>query len=123
MVFSAFDNVRAISERICDKDGSSWIDQLADGSVEAHCSGKVQAGEYAMHILKDVPGLFLTILMLPFLHSNFLGFATPLPDEGKTQWSISVGFGIDSKVDMFSITYLAYIVPNVFDKKDHLLWQ
>ena len=107
VVFSALDNVKSI----CYSGGSDpWIEPLEDGSICPHFSAKGRAGEYAMELLKDVNGLTLTLLTLPFFHSNFLGFATPLPNEGNTQWTISACFGDNSAIDMLSVSDLSYIV-------------
>ena len=79
-----------------------------------HTTGKGRAGEEATELLDSIPGLSLTLITLPFLHSNFLGFFTPLPNEGMTQWTISACFGDHSNIDMFSATDLAYIVRKLF---------
>jgi hypothetical protein len=63
-----------------------------------------------MKLLENVDGLTLTLLTLPFLHSNFLGFVTPLPNDGGTQWAINASFGEDSAIDMLSVSDLSYIV-------------
>lgn len=107
IVFSTLDNVK----RICSEGGGDpWIDPLEDGSICPHFTGKGRAGEYAMKLLENIDGLTLTLLTLPFLHSNFLGFATPLPNEGGTQWSINACFAEDSAIDMLSVSDLSYIV-------------
>jgi hypothetical protein len=72
--------------------------------------GKGRGGEEAVEMLESVPGLTLTLVTLPFLHSNFLGFFTPLPNEGRTQWTISACFGDHSSIDMFSVSDLSYVV-------------
>ena len=76
--------------------------------------GKGRAGEEATELLDSIPGLSLTLVTLPFLHSNFLGFFTPLPNEGTTQWTISACFGDHTSIDMFSATDLEYIVRKCF---------
>mmetsp|Transcript_4794 Transcript_4794/g.10658 ORF Transcript_4794/g.10658 Transcript_4794/m.10658 type:complete len:784 (-) Transcript_4794:145-2496(-) len=113
VVFSALDNVKSICYS---GGGDPWIEPLEDGSICPHYSAKGRAGEYAMELLKDINGLTLTLLTLPFFHSNFLGFATPLPNEGNTQWTISACFGDNSAIDMLSVSDLSYIVPELFDE-------
>ena len=117
VVFSTLDNVK----RICTDSGGGgeggepWIEPLEDGSICPHFTGKGRAGEYAMKLLENVDGLTLTLLTLPFLHSNFLGFCTPLPNEGGTQWSINACFAEDSVIDMLSVSDLSYIVRECMD--------
>ena len=62
-------------------------------------------------------GLNLTLLTLPFVYSNFLGFFTPLPvavgKDGNTsnQWQISASLGDGlNPIDMISVTDLSVVV-------------
>lgn len=77
-----------------------------------------------------VPGLTLTLLILPFLHSNFSKSTIPLPvvaaaadakhastssDERIVQWSISACLGPSSRpLPMVSLSDLRYVVPVLF---------
>jgi len=110
VVFSTLDNVKRICSESSGDGGDPWIEPLEDGSICPHFTAKGRAGEYAMKLLENVDGLTLTLLTLPFLHSNFLGFVTPLPNEGGTQWAINACFGEDSAIDMLSVSDLSHIV-------------
>jgi hypothetical protein len=114
VIFSSLDNVQAIQEESgITPTSPNYIQPLCDGSVVAHFSGKGRAGEYALEKMKQVPGVTLTMITLPFLYSNFKGWAIPLPNEGKIQWTLSAPFG-DKAIDMFSVHDLAYIVCKSF---------
>ena len=69
-----------------------------------------------------IPGLSVTLITLPFLHTNFALSATPLPttSEGRTtQWSISACLGDPSHpLDMLSVSDLRYIVPTLFQHNE-----
>jgi nucleoside-diphosphate-sugar epimerase len=116
VVLSTYDNVQRVCQDVFELTGKTWIEPLDDGSIVPHYSGKGRAGEEAMELLDGMDGLSLTCLTLPFLHSNFLGFFTPLPNAGETQtqWTISACFGDNhANIDMLSASDLAYIVPQV----------
>jgi len=113
VVFSTLDDVQSIN----DESPVPFIKPLDDGSVVPHYSGKGRAGRYALNLLEPHPGLTLTLLTLPLLHSNFLASTIPLPDEGKTQWTISACFG-DAAIDMFSASDLQHIVPGVLENRE-----
>lgn len=112
VILSTNDNVQRVCHDIFELTGKTWIEPLDDGSIVPHYSGKGRAGEQAMALLDNIEKLSLTLLTLPFLHSNFLGFFTPLPNAGETQWTISACFGDnhDGNIDMLSASDLAYIV-------------
>jgi nucleoside-diphosphate-sugar epimerase len=111
VVLSTYDNVQRVCQDVYDLTGKTWIEPLDDGSIVPHYSGKGRAAEQAMELLEGIEGLSLTLLTLPFLHSNFLGFFTPLPNRGETQWTISACFGDSNKhIDMLSASDLRYIV-------------
>ena len=115
VVLSTNDNVQRVCQDVFELTGKTWIEPLDDGSIVPHYSGKGRAGEEAMELLDGIDGLYLTCLTLPFLHSNFLGFFTPLPNAGETQWSISACFGDNhGNIDMLSASDLAYIVRKCF---------
>ena len=65
---------------------------------------------------ENIPEISITLVTLPFLHSNFLGFATPLPNEAKTQWTIEAAFG-DSPIDMFSTEDLFHLIPSILEDR------
>jgi hypothetical protein len=110
VIFSSLDNVQGIQEDSgITPNSPDYIQPLSDGSVVAHFSGKGRAGEYVLEKIKQVPGVTLTMITLPFLFSNFKGWAIPLPNEGKIQWTLSVPFG-DKPIDMFSAHDLAHII-------------
>jgi len=113
IIFSTQDNVQAINGTV---GGKLCISPLNDGSVVPHFTGKGRASGYAMHLLKPIPELSITLLTLPFSHSNFLASAIPLPNESKNQWTMNVPFG-DAGVDMFSASDLQYIVPAIFQNR------
>ena len=105
VVLSTLDNVKGLLE----EGDLAAIAPLEDGSVVAHYSGKGRAAEYALEKLKQVPGVKLTLLTLPCLYSSFLTWAIPLPNDGQTQWTISVALG-DAEIDIMSAHDLAFIV-------------
>jgi hypothetical protein len=114
VVLSTYDNVQRVCQDVFELTGKTWIEPLDDGSIVPHYSGTGRAGEEAMELLE---GISLTCLTLPFLHSNFLGFFTPLPNAGETQtqWTISACFGDNhANIDMLSASDLAYIVRKCF---------
>ena len=115
VVFSCLDDVEAISAEA--DDSLLDIKPLDDGSIVPHYSGKGRAGSYALRLLESMPDLSVTLLTLPFLHSNFLASAIPLPNEGQTQWTISACLG-DAKLDMCSVSDLAYIVPKLLEARE-----
>lgn len=132
------------------------IKPLDDGGIVPHYTGKGRGGEYALSLVHGlhspweettadlasfdtlhsneqatpsiIPGLSVTLITLPFLHSNFTASATPLPaaaaasssssPSGRgtpTQWSISACLGDPSHpMDMLSVSDLQYIVPVLF---------
>jgi hypothetical protein len=111
VVFSVCDNVQRLNREILEQTGELWIDPLDDGSIVPHYSAKGKGGEYALEYLKDTPDLKLTLVTTPFLYSNFLGFFAPLPNEGRTQWTLSACFGDGSnKIDMMGSSDLSVIV-------------
>jgi hypothetical protein len=111
VVMSVHDNVQRAAQEVLDATGEVWIEPLDDGSIVPHYSAKGKGGEYAMEYLKDTPGIRLTLVTLPFLYSNFLGFFAPLPNEGRTQWMLTACFGNGSnKIDMMAASDLATIV-------------
>ncbi len=65
---------------------------------------------------ENIPDLSLTLVTLPFLHSNFFGFAIPVPNEARTQWTIEAAFG-DTEIDMFSTEDLGHLVPSILDDR------
>eukprot|EP00579_Thalassiosira_antarctica_P020951 CAMPEP_0201953666 /NCGR_PEP_ID=MMETSP0904-20121228/1931_1 /ASSEMBLY_ACC=CAM_ASM_000553 /TAXON_ID=420261 /ORGANISM="Thalassiosira antarctica, Strain CCMP982" /LENGTH=439 /DNA_ID=CAMNT_0048497551 /DNA_START=60 /DNA_END=1379 /DNA_ORIENTATION=+ len=123
---------------------------LDDGGIVPHYSGKGRGGEYALSLIHGItdpwkhpttsdssklpwmnatspttsiiPGLTLTLITLPFLHTNFALSAVPLPitSEGRTtQWSIFACLGDSSHpIDMFSVSDLEYIVPTLFQQHE-----
>ena len=80
---------------------------------------KGKGAEYALNLLKDTPDLTLTLLTLPFVYSNFLGFFTPLPvdseqDNHSHQRQISASLGDGGKpIDMMSVSDLSTVVPHL----------
>jgi nucleoside-diphosphate-sugar epimerase len=111
VVFSTRDNVQKVTRQVLEETGEMWIDPLEDGSIVPHYSAKGRGGEYAVEFLKDIPGLELTLITMPFLFSNFLGFFAPLPNEGRTQWSFAACMGDGSnKIDMMGVSDLSAIV-------------
>jgi len=112
VVLSTLDNVKGLLE----EGDLAAIAPLEDGSVVAHYSGKGRAAEYALEKLKQVPGVKLTLLMLPCLYSSFLTWAIPLPNDGQTQWTISAALG-DAEIDIMSAHDLAFIVPEIFQEE------
>jgi len=110
IIFSTQDNVKAIN------DTKHFIEPLEDGSVVPHFSGKGRAAQYAMNLLKDISDLSITLLTVPFSHSNFLASTIPLPNEARNQWTMNACFG-DAAIDMFSVSDLQYVVPAIFQNK------
>jgi NmrA-like family len=111
VVLSVHDNVQRVARELLESTGETWIEPLDDGSIVPHFSAKGKGGEYAVQYLKDTPDLKLTLITLPFLYSNFLGFFAPLPNEGRTQWMLTACFGNGSnKIDMMATSDLATIV-------------
>lgn len=119
IIFSTKDNVQALwrtQETLKD------IVPMDDGSIVPHYSAKGKGADYALNLLKDTPELTLTLLTLPFVYSNFLGFFTPLPvdsdqDNHTHQWQISASLGDGSKpIDMMSVSDLSTVVPHVLQK-------
>jgi nucleoside-diphosphate-sugar epimerase len=112
VVFSVLDNVQEQCRRVLEETGDVWIMPLDDGSVVPHYSAKGRGGAYATEALSNVPELRLTLITVPFLYSNFLGFFAPLPaDDRRTQWQLTACFGDGrNKIDMMSSSDLAKIV-------------
>jgi nucleoside-diphosphate-sugar epimerase len=111
VVFSTKDNVHKYAAAMTPMD---------DGSLVPHYTAKGRGADYAMALLKDVPGLTLTLITLPFVYSNFLGFFTPLPAPAASshslhQWSISASLGDGTKpLDMMAVSDLSHIVRKCF---------
>jgi nucleoside-diphosphate-sugar epimerase len=115
VVFSTRDNVQKVNRQLLEETGELWIDPLEDGSIVPHYSAKGKGGEYAVEYLRDIPDLKLTLITMPFLFSNFLGFFAPLPNEGRTQWTLSACFGDGSnKIDMMGVSDLTDIVRKYY---------
>jgi len=113
VVLSARDNVQEINRKILEETGELWIEPLDDGSIVPHYTAKGRGAQYGLEYLRDVPDLRLTLLTLPFLYSNFLGFFAPLPNDGSksTQWTLTACFGDgDHKIDMMGASDLSVIV-------------
>lgn len=111
LVLSVRDNVQRVTREVLEATGEMWIEPLDDGSIVPHYSAKGRGGEYALEHLQDTPGIALTLVTLPFLYSNFLGFFAPLPNDGRTQWMLTACFGDGShKIDMMAASDLATIV-------------
>jgi hypothetical protein len=111
LVLSVQDNVQRVTREALEATGEMWIEPLDDGSIVPHYSAKGRGGEYALDYLKDTPGIKLTLVTLPFLYSNFLGFFAPLPNDDRTQWMLTACFGDGShKIDMMAASDLATIV-------------
>lgn len=148
VVFSTLENVRGLVEWL---NAHKVDDELAnmkpldDGGIVPHYTSKGRGGEYALKLLHGlpspwdtqdpeslyynrhektssiIPGLSLTLITLPFLHSNFTASATPLAtaSEQRTQWSIQacLGDGSSRTIDMLSVSDLQYIVPVIFKNR------
>lgn len=134
VVLSCRDDVQEINRKILEDTGKVWIEPLDDGSVVPHYTAKGRGGRYGLKYLEDAPGIKLTLITLPFLYSNFLGFFAPLPNDssgavdaagaaggtagGKlltTQWSLTACFGDGSnKIDMMGASDLSTIVRKFF---------
>jgi NmrA-like family len=99
---------------------ASQMTPMEDGSLVPHYSAKGKGANYALQLLRDVPGLTLTLITLPFVYSNFLGFFTPLPlpmeatntnHHSNHQWSISASLGDGTKpLEMMAVSDLSHIV-------------
>lgn len=114
VVFSVRDDVQSCALQELEMSGDLWINPLDDGSIVPHFTAKGKGGKYAVELLSSIPNLRLTLLTMPFLYSNFLGFFAPLQDETKTQWLLTACFGDGkNKIDMMSASDLSTIVPNV----------
>jgi hypothetical protein len=111
VVFSTRDNVQAVVRAHQEQgEGEVWIEALDDGCIVPHYSAKGRGGEYAQQYLSDLSSdLHLTLLTLPFLYANFLGFFCPLADETQTQWTLSACFG-NNPIDMMGARDLGSIV-------------
>lgn len=118
IIFAIRDNVHDIIYDKYHKTGTFDIIPLDDGSIVPHYSAKGKGGQYGMEYLKDTPELKLTLLTLPFLFSNFLGFFAPLPsstnDENHKQiiqWTLTACFGDGHHpIDMMSSSDLSYMI-------------
>lgn len=152
VVFSTLENVRGLVEWLeaHDTDEQLAILPSEDGGIVPHYTGKGRGGEYALSLVHGVPnpwetddldsilysskavpsvipGLSVTLITLPFLHSNFTASAVPLPticvsSRQPTQWSIEACLGDSThKMDMLSVSDLQYIVPILF--REHMPYQ
>jgi len=112
LVLLTADNVQEANLRSLEETGELWIAPLQDGSIVPHFTAKAQGAAYAVEALSNyAPHLKLTLLTLPFLYSNFLGFFAPLQDETGTQWNLTACFGDGSnKIDMMGSADLSRIV-------------
>ena len=111
VVFSVRCNVQEYTRQLLETSGDLWIDPLQDGSIVPHYTAKGRGGTYAMEYLKEIPELKLTLITIPFLYSNFLGFFVPLPNERRSQWMLTACFGDGrNEIDMMSASDLSYIV-------------
>lgn len=111
VVLSVCDNVQACNYQELEDSGDLWISPLEDGSVVPHFTAKGKGGAFAVDIVAPFPDLKLTLLTVPFLYSNFLGFFAPLRDETATQWMLTACFGDGANaIDMMSASDLAKIV-------------
>jgi len=114
VVFLTADNVQDENLKVLQETGELWIAPLQDGSIVPHFTAKAKGGAFAQEYLaQNAPdgGLKLTLLTMPFLYSNFLGFFAPLRDETGTQWNLMASFGDGSnKIDMMGSSDLARIV-------------
>lgn len=117
VIFSTLDNVKQIATDLStDEGGEPFIAPLADGTICAHYTGKARGGQYGLKLVENIPELSLTLVTLPFLHSNFFGFAMPVPNEARTQWTIEAAFG-DAEIDMFSTEDLGLLIPSILDDR------
>jgi hypothetical protein len=119
VIFSVRDNVQDVTLlQVLKETGTLMINPLDDGSIVPHFSAKGKGGNYGIKYLQDEPNLQLTLITLPFLYTNFLGFFAPLPTdiEGRqNQWSFMACFGDGgNKIDMLSPQDLSYIVRKYF---------
>lgn len=113
VIFSTKDNVPKYASQM-------QITPMDDGSLVPHFSAKGKGADYGLNLLQDVPGITLTLITLPFVFSNFLGFFTPLPfpveaeatnHHSLHQWSISASLGDGTKpLDMMAVSDLSHIV-------------
>ncbi|CAB9496847.1 NmrA-like family domain-containing protein 1 [Seminavis robusta] len=130
VVFSTKDNVHQLYHSNNENSNMDWKDlsPMDDGSIVPHYSAKGKGAGYAKQLLQDTPGasgLALTLVTLPFVYSNFLGFFTPLPVSSEqdkhnaNQWSISASLGDGSKpLDMMSVSDLSNIIPRIFEQPE-----
>lgn len=134
IVFSTQDNVHDLVVWLQEHETEDFLatmKPLDDGGIVPHLTGKGRGGEYAISLLHWMnkagqiqtvfPGLSLTLITLPFLHSNFTACAVPLPTcyapSGQViQWSIEAPLGhpTNHQLDMMSVSDLKYIVPMIF---------
>jgi len=111
VVFLTADNVQEANLKCLEETGELWIAPLEDGSTVPHFTSKAKGGAFGVEALADIPDLKLTLLTMPFLYSNFLGFFAPLKDESGTQWNLMACFGDGSnKIDMMGSADLSRIV-------------
>ena len=117
VIFSTLDDVKQIATDLStDEGGKPFIAPLADGTICAHYTGKARGGQYGLKLVQNITDISLTLVTLPFLHSNFLGFAMPVPNEARTQWTIEAAFG-DAEIDMFSTEDLGHLIPSILDDR------
>lgn len=123
VVFSVRDNVQACNLKVLEETGDLWISPLEDSSIVPHFTAKGKGGAHAVEFLAQFPDLKLTLLTMPFLYSNFLGFFAPLHDDTATQWMLTACFGDGTnKIDMMSAsdlakivrTYIAHVIVTIF---------
>jgi hypothetical protein len=123
IVFAIRDNVHDMIYEKYHQTNNFDIIPLDDGSIVPHYSAKGKGGEYALQYLRQhqeqhsspsgsTTDIRLTLITLPFLFSNFLGFFAPLPtNEKRIQWTLTACFGDGHHViDMMSSSDLSYIV-------------
>jgi len=116
LIVSTRDDVQSINKQYKQETGKTWISPMDDGSVVPHYSAKGRGAQYAMEYLANDSKVAVTLLTIPFLYSNFLGFFCPLPaDDPKTQWHLTACLGEDGsqKIDMMGARDLKYIVPRI----------
>mmetsp|Transcript_2544 Transcript_2544/g.4627 ORF Transcript_2544/g.4627 Transcript_2544/m.4627 type:complete len:710 (-) Transcript_2544:707-2836(-) len=123
IILSTQDDVESLNKVWSKQDGLEddklVFQPLDDGSVVQHYTSKGRAGKYAKKLLETVDNLAITLMTLPFLHSNFLASTIPLPNDKArtTQWTISACFG-DAAIDMCSVSDLAYLVPSILANRE-----
>ena len=120
VVFVTAENVQEINLQVLEETGELWIAPLEDGSIVPHFTAKAKGAAQAMAALEPYrPDLQLTLVTMPFLYSNFLGFFTPLPDETGTQWNLCACFGDGAnQIDMMGSADLGRIVRK-YNSGDH----